>query len=259
MNYRLYKMAEFSQNTHNFIMLGDSRSDDLKIQFFYENDIQNFYNFSYGGGTLYEVIDTFWFATKYIKLERVIIGIPFNIFNESNKVNFTKEANLLIDTPIKYYLNFFIFKASLFNLYSKYMGGNLNLERPPMNKKEFWKHQLGLVTKSFYEKYRYPTHLLLKLSEVSNYAKTNNIKLQFFIPPVHVDLQNKVDEYHLRDEYIRYKKDLASLSEVIDFDIINSITRNRDNFSDPYHFNPKIARDIVYEILNNKETFSHRF
>ncbi len=239
-------------------LLGDSRSDSLKTENFAKNGVFDFYNFSYGGGNLYEAIDSFWFATKYTKLKRVIIGAPFNIFNESNSMNLTIEANTLINNPIKYYLNLFIFQVSILNIYDKY-GSKLNLEEPGVSKEEFWKSQLGDVTKGFYRKYKYPDKLLKRLKEITDYCKQNDIQLQFYIPPTHTDLQHKVDAYQLRKEYIQYKKDLAGLGEVIDFDYPNEVTSNRDNYNDPYHFNQNIAEKIVDEILQNTQNFSKRY
>lgn len=255
LNYRLYKMAEFSHHPHRFIILGDSRSDALKEQYF----TQSVYNFSYGGGNLAEAIDTFWFASKQVELKRVIIGVPFNMFNTFNSsTKLTEEADLLIATPLKYYLNFFTIKASWMNLYSKYMDVELNLEKPTMSKEAFWQQQLNATTKIFYGKYQYPKKIISELEKISEYAREHDIRVQIFIPPVHLDLQQKVDEYKLNNAYKNYKLELSKLFEVIDFDIDNNITKNKENFSDPYHFTPKIAQDIVNEIINETAVFSHK-
>jgi len=254
-NYRLYKMSEFFHNPHDFIILGDSRSDALKSHYFN----QPVYNFSYGGGNLSEVIDTFWFATKHVKLKRVIIGVPFNMFNGfHNSTKLTEEANLLIETPLKYYLNFLTVKVSWMNLSSKYMDVDFDLEKPSMTKEDFWLQQLNVTTKLFYDKYHYPKEMLLELEKINAYARENDIKLQIFIPPVHFDLQLKINDYNLNDAYRNYKKELSRLFDVIDFDIDSSITRNKENFSDPYHFTPEIAKNIVDEIMNETEVFSHK-
>ena len=78
MNDRLYKMIEFKNNPGKH-HIGDSRSRSLKSEYFEMYGVKNMYNFGYGGGSLYEVIDSFWYATSLTKLETVIIGIPFNI------------------------------------------------------------------------------------------------------------------------------------------------------------------------------------
>ncbi len=260
MHYRLYKMIEFLNSPKSNIILGDSRTDGLKVEYFNELGVADIYNFAYGGGTLYEEIDTFWFAIQYIKPEKVIISVPFNLFNENNTKNMVKESESMIKNPLEYYFNSFILKASLLNLYTKLTGKMWRTERPAMNKEAFWTYQLGTeVTGRYYNSFIYPIHLLDCIKKISDYGEENNIELQFFIPPTHVELQNKVNEYGIQKYYEDYKKELARYSEVIDFDYPNEVTINKDNFKDPYHANENIEIKIVNELVEKTKTFSRRY
>jgi len=256
-NYRLWKLSDLSRKSKSYVILGDSRSGNLEEVYFERLGVEGFYNLGYGGGTLSEAIDSFWIAAGNNKLEKVIFGVPFSLFNESNNLNLLLEAEDVMDNPFKYYLSSFTFSASYMNVYDKYIG-RVAQEVPPMNKEAFWRHQLEGVTNGYYSTYVYPDRSLMKLKEISEYCAEMGIEFIFFIPPTHVDLQSRVADFSLTREYSLYKDDLCKIANVIDFDYLNKVTASKDNFTDPYHFNEKIAIKIVEEIVNDTQFFSKR-
>lgn len=252
MNYRLYKIIEYKNNKCENILLGDSRTDALSIEDIKKVSGENYYNFAYGGGTLQESIDSFWYAASLSKLKNVYIGISFNLFSDNNNMNLIEEAKSIISLPLNYYLNSFILKVSIYNCYYRLTNNNLYNEEPSTDKEGFWNYQLGpKVTGLFYEKYKWPENYIKELKEIKRYCNENDINLVFWIPPTHIDLQNKVKEYHLEKEYSEYKKALKSISKVIDFDTYNEITIDKENYKDPYHFNNNIMRGLVRKIWAN--------
>ncbi len=259
-NYRLYKMIEYKNSPESFIILGDSRSNSLLAKYFNDYSV---YNFSYGGGTLYEIIDTFWYASNITKLKKVIIAIPFSVFNSYESMNLTSEANSIIENPYKYYQSFFTTKVSLLNIYSKIFKVKINNEKSKIdkekheiNKKSFWSIQLNNSTR-FFQKYKYPSDQFIELQKITEYCHINDIEIQFLIPPGHVDLQEKVTEFNRNKEYLQYKIDLSTLAEVLDFDFPNELTKNKQNFSDPFHFNQTISKKIVSVLLEKKPKETH--
>lgn len=69
--------------------------------------------------------------------------------------------------------------------------------------------------------------------------------------PNHIDLQNKIKEFHLEKEYEIYKIDLISLNTlVLDFNFENSMTINKQNFGDPFHFN-SIFEKIIINVISS--------
>lgn len=246
MNYRIYKLLEFKNNPSNNILLGDSRTDSISTEELKKCNGQDYYNFSYGGGTLQEAIDSFWYATSITKLKNVYIGINFNLFSDNNNMNLVEEAKSIIKYPTSYYFNSFILKVSLYNLKYKITNKNLYLETPAMSKEEFWTYQLGdKVTGAFYEQYKWPSNYIEQLKDIKKYCDENNINFVIWIPPTHIDLQKKVEDYK------EYKTILKSITQVIDFDTVNEITENRDNYKDPYHFNEDIMKLIVKKYGQN--------
>ena len=247
-NYRLYKMQAFANEPCENILLGDSRIDALDTREIEEQTGQKWFNFAYGGGSAYEIIDTFWYATEYATLKRVYIGMNFNLYNAANHQNLVVEAKRILGNQLIYYFSAYTTKISLYNLCYKVFGINFVSEKPQMDKEAFWRKQLEESTKGFYGHYIYPKDLYKEMREISAYCQLHDIELVIIIPPTHVDLQNKVSDYGLMDEYIRYKKDMCTFGKVFDFDIDNEDNRNYELYLDPYHADEELKGKVLRAI-----------
>ncbi len=250
-NYPLYKLVEFQRQPTNIIILGDSRADKLNSNYIKKLTGQETANLSYGGGTLQEIIHTFWEANHLSSLKQVFIGINFNLYNDTNKRDRVEEAIILKNSYIRYLFSSYCLKSTFLILKASLFNKKPNIEKPPMNKEAFWKYQLEFSVKNFYAKYIYPKDYYQELSRISEYCTANGIKLKFFIPPTHIDLQNKIKDFNLEKEEIRFKSDLKKLGEVIDFDFPNEITLIKRNFTDPFHFNDTISKIVSDSIFIN--------
>lgn len=247
-NYRLYKIKAFESEPCANILLGDSRMEELGEARIEELSGMKYFNFAYGGGTLYEAIDTFWYAAHRTELKRVYFGINFNIYNESNRFNIVGEAEEMAEEPWKYYLSSFVTKISVYLLLDKYAGIRLVNEKPAIDKEAFWQKQLTKGTDDFYAQYEYPKHLYVRLKEIEEYCSAHNIHLTFIIPPTHVELQERVKAYDLTQEYQRYKEDLNRLGQVYDFDVDTAMNRNKDIYRDPYHGGDSVQAYVIRQV-----------
>lgn len=96
------------------------------------------------------------------------------------------------------------------------------------------------------------------LVEISTWCRQNNVELVFVIPPTIVEMQNRIVEFGYGDLNHEFLSRLTDLGTVVDFDFDTPLTRDIERFTDAYHFNSKVARLIVGEIVllisNDKET-----
>jgi len=129
-NYPLYKLQRFSVNPTEIILLGDSRTDKLKTKVFDSITKRSSTNLAYGGGTLPEIIKSFWYATKVSELEQVYIGINFNLYNADNAMDRVTEAIDLKRSPISYLLSQSSFKSTSLIIKSIIIGNTGNIEKP---------------------------------------------------------------------------------------------------------------------------------
>ncbi len=96
--------------------------------------------------------------------------------------------------------------------------------------------------------------------EIGAWAKTENKNLIFVIPPTIANLQNTIQSNGLGKINHQLRIKLAELGTVIDLDYPNKLTNTAANFTDAYHFNSKVARQIVGQVIplitKNKEAIS---
>jgi hypothetical protein len=250
LNYRLYKTIEFTRAPRAAIVLGDSRCDLLRSEFFARAGRPDVYNLSFGGGKLVEAIDAFWFADARTALREVWFCVPFSIYNgAATPANGVPEALALQRPRMGYYLSPFVAKAGFELLYARVTGRLLHPEKPPLSREAFWARQLGPEVAGQLARWRPPSALDAKLAEIAAHCRARGIALTFVIPPDHVDLQAKIDAFGLREPYEAMKRRLAELAPVIDLDRPNAFTANADNYLDPYHPTPVAAEAVVREIV----------
>lgn len=260
-NNPLFKLEEYSDNPTDLIILGDSRTNKLDTKLFDNLAKMNSSNLAYSGGTLSEIIKTFWYAAEIHNLKEVYIGINFNLYNETQNMNRVDEAIKLKNSPVLYLFSKYCLKSIYLVIKSSITNEIINIEEPNLNKAEFWEYQLESSANNFYRVYQYPVDYHQSLLEISKYCKRKNIKLIFFIPPTHIDLQQKVNEFDLETMESRFIADLLELGQFYNFDYPNKITENKDNFLDPFHYNDSIANLVVHEIvtgnINHARTYNN--
>lgn len=257
-NYALFKLQEYYYNPTDVIVLGDSRANSLGAKSFDSISDEKVTNLAYGGGTIQEIVETFWIINKMHKLKKVYIGINFNLYNALNVRNSVKTANDLRNSIPSYLFSRYCIESSYLIIKSLIINEDIDIEKPPFSKEKFWEHQLNVSGPNFYNNYKYPSNYYDDLYEISEYCRENKIELVLFIPPTHIDLQNKIHEYHLGKDNEKFKKDLISLNApVFDFNFENTMTKNKDNFGDPFHFRGEYVEIIINVISENKKARTH--
>ena len=260
LNNRLYKLSNFSKNPTDVILLGDSRTYNINTNYFNNLTGKKSSNLAYGAGTLPEIIESFWYASKTHNLKEVYIGINFNIYNKQNSMNIVNESIGLIESPLSYVFSKYCLKSTFLIIKTLITSQKTsNIEKPKFNKVDFWKYQLESSANNFYRVWHYPTEYIFKLSQIANYCKLKNIKLVFFTPPTHIDLQSKVIEFNLVLEELKFKSDLSKLGTYYDFDFPNEITENNNLFKDPFHPNDSVTKIVVNEILSGELKYAKKY
>lgn len=257
-NYPLYALQKYYNSPTDIIVLGDSRANSLSEDLFRKIAGKEITNLAYGGGSIQEIIDTFWIVSKMHKLKEVYIGINFNLYNQLNKINRVTEAENIRNSIPTYLISKYCLKSSLLILKSILTGEKVSIEKPFLNKEQFWKFQLK-SSRQFFVNYIYPEDYYRELKKISYYCNQNNISLVFFIPPIHKDLQSKIVEFKLEEEYIDFLDDLESLrAPIYNFNLINDKTVDKKQFSDPFHFN-KPLREIVTGVITGDKYYLEQY
>jgi len=231
------------------IIIGDSRSKRISVEHLREKTGRQYKHLCGNAVKINEIVDFFWFANSYKKLESVYIVLTFSIYNLYAFANRVVGAEAAIKNPLLYVFDRHVIEASYLVFSSVFLKRNISLWEPPASKEEFWKWSLDNWSNQQYGKWKYPLNGYKGLRDISDYCRQNHIELTFIIAPNHTDFQAKVDYFNLNGEQIRFKKDISALSTTYDFDYVNDLTKNKDNFSDPVHVTEEVANSLVDEIL----------
>ncbi len=128
----------------------------------------------------------------------------------------------------------------------KHLWPHISLDRqlPPSFEKQVTKN-----AKSDWETFKFYSDYWNKLIEIAHWCNQNDIKLIFFIPPTIAEMQQQITNYGYSEANHKLRVDLSQIAPVVDFDFSNSVTQNIDNFNDAYHFNYKLAKSIIGELI----------
>lgn len=252
LNPCLWKMTEFDRAPATNILLGDSRMMALKTDVVETVAKVPYYNFAYGGGTLREAIDTFWFAAKRVHLERVYLGVNLETYNDYNYTERTKTYPSLKATPALYVVDRTVLRSALYGLYSWALNKDLKVGVPTMDREAFWAFELNEVMASYFSKYVEPVRYREELREVSAYCRAKGIRLVFVVFPTHVDAQNLITRHGLERQNERMRTELAAMATVFDFDYPNALTTRRENFNDPVHTVGSASAELIGEVWGGK-------
>lgn len=239
----LYKMIDYENNPKENIILGDSRSNRL-----YENikkHSDNWSELSYGAASLNEIVKTLdWAVDEGNKIDTILIGISFNLYNKLNKRTWVEETlerkkNIFSLSFSSYsaHATWLLLKEAIFN-------NEIELGKPKISRDKFWKNSVKIYGKKFYNKYAYPQDYYDELKSISEYCEKKNIKLIFWIPPVSTDIKKLISDYGLENEYLRFVKDLKELGKTYDFNADSKDIYTDQDFTDPTHFNFALGSKI---------------
>ena len=263
LNSLLYNAINFKNHPTPNIIIGDSRIKRLPISEIEKITGDKYFILHSNAAKLNEIIDLFWISTKYSKLENVILGVNFNLFNEYAYANRVNEVEKIIDNPLMYIFNGNVLEITIKAITHHLSGiSTPNISRNIMlkkalngknfkDKKTWWEFNISTVAKNQYSKYKYPESLINRLKEVDRYCKKNNINLKLLNVPHHNDYRQRIIDFKLTKEEAIYKEEIKNIGTVIDYDYSNSITNCRPCFTDPIHTNDSISLLIVKEVFND--------
>ena len=263
LNSLLYNAINFKNHPTPNIIIGDSRIKRLPISEIEKITGDKYFILHSNAAKLNEIIDLFWISTKYSKLENVILGVNFNLFNEYAYANRVNEVEKIIDNPLMYIFNGNVLEITIKAITHHLSGiSTPNISRNIMlkkalngksfkDKKTWWEFNISTVAKNQYSKYKYPESLINRLKEVDRYCKKNNINLKLLNVPHHNDYRQRIIDFKLTKKEARYKEEIKNIGTVIDYDYSNSITNCRHCFTDPIHTNDSISLLIVKEVFND--------
>jgi hypothetical protein len=256
LSYQDWKLAKYRAAPTPAIILGDSRMLHVNPEYVSTFTHKDTYNLAYGGGSMGDMVSTYWFARQQGPLESVYMGLNLVLLNDAKRYDRASQVVERLDNPIRYNFSPFISQAS-----AKVLLFNLNLgaatsEKPPMSREEFWDFQLQTTASRNYRGFEYPKFLLGELKRIAADCKVQGTELILVIPPTHASLQARINDLGLSDEYDLIKQDLRTIAPVYDFDFDNEFTRDSSRFKDPYHVEKTLINGLIDEWAGGQRRYA---
>jgi hypothetical protein len=257
-NQLLQKSIDFSQTPGQSILVGDSRTELLSVDQIESVSGIKYKSLCNNAAKLNEIIDLIYFANDIKKLKHIVVGVNFNMFNEFSYANRVDNIRKIINNPLKYIYNKNIFQSCYSIVRELITGKGINLI-PPMNKEEYWDMTIDSRAFQWYSKYKYPDNLRDALVALDAFCNQEDIQLTFIIVPHNIEFKNRLIEFGLKDEEVKFKSFMGTLwATVIDYDYKNKITMGKEYFTDPVHYNTRVGNMIIDEVWGDKFVFGRK-
>lgn len=235
----------FRRNKNDNIVLGASRF----VHFAAKDEIteittdEKFDNLAFGGASLYEEIDLFWWATQRHKLKKVIFGLSFWTINSAYESDRMQRTFPFIDNPFRYMLSF------SYNQY--YLNSIKNRIDPPaileVSNETRRSYALDTVY-PFTEIFLVKEDDIASLKEIADFCDDNDIELCFVIPPVHTSIYEYVlSPLDMYDKLDSYKAALSHLAPVYDMEYLQNYYTTSTDFRDGFHLDPESETFAEYK------------
>jgi len=92
---------------------------------------------------------------------------------------------------------------------------------------------------------------LIKVKEIINLCKKNNIQLYVYTSPVHTSFLDLYKTLGINKTFIYWKQELSKITNYTDFCNVNSITKDKYNFLDGSHLKPSLGYMLYAKIFND--------
>ena len=112
-----------------------------------------------------------------------------------------------------------------------------------------WRTQIDIAARSDWRTFRFSERYFAELERVAADAKSRGIRLVLFIPPTPVEMQRRIEDFDRTRINFTFRKRVAELAPVVDFDFYSPWTEDTENFRDAYRFGSSFARQISAELI----------
>lgn len=238
---------------YSFIF-GDSRVNGIDVVKLNKLDGEKYVNLAFGGCTMTESIDEFWFAVSKIKPERVIFEVDYYNLNKKRQLDRIKQV--LNMNKIQYFFDYFNNKAMIDEALLKMKQGR---KQSITNEVELQPSRFDSYLtqiKAICESYEVDEDCVDNLLNIADYCNKNDIDLVFFIPPVHKSIYDGVISFYGIDKKMeRVKEGLSKKAVVIDMQYPSKISEKDELWSDGHHFMGELMEQVEKNVTLTDEKY----
>ncbi|MEG2676503.1 MAG: hypothetical protein RR933_00160 [Oscillospiraceae bacterium] len=273
----LSAMRELERNHPSEIILGDSRMANLSTEYIREISGESYTMLGFGGATLGESIEMFWYATEHTNLEKVVFGVSFYTAGGDLGSGRIPDVKKQADSTYNFLSNFNNWLEAINT--AKYRTKNLiagifdkpqlieypedptqftNLE-PPKERGAVYRKNLEdyaqIIKTNLGKNWRVNPEAYKKLQSVIDYCSENGIELIFVFPPMHESIETLVlDPMGIVSRTEEYKQFLIDRATVYDMEFVNEFTCDESNFYDGFHLMGEQKKTLARLIFTDTQS-----
>ncbi len=247
-------MREMNRTHPENIMLGDSRVANLNVDYIEELTGERYEMMAFGGSTLNEQIDLFWYSVEHTDLKKVMIGLSFYSLNDNHYADRVTSVLPMVENPEKFITNlncwidaFYYFYVETNNTFFRLLGKEDNIiyiDDPQSLKQDtpipddYLRQDIIDYSRIIYDQcidYSYGDYLE-RLDEICRYCDDNDIELTIVLYNSHRYIwENVIYALGIDSEMNYYKDFLKSRANVIDMEYYNNYSMDNSIFYDGFH------------------------
>ena len=234
----LPKMRQVMRGNIQNVLLGDSRTSHFDTDYLYEITGDQYYNLGFGGASLKEEIDLFWWAAKYNKLEKVVLQTGFWTVNKGYAGDRIPSLQSVAENPIRILLNWSCHKASwkhLKTIYSKSGGPLVYTDEERAENLRYYAEEIIYPVAA---KYETDWDDIEALRDIGQYCEENGITFIVIFPPLDQSIWDIViTPLGLYEEMELAKKTISEFAVVYDMEYPEMDAYSQGDYVDGFHMN----------------------
>jgi len=226
----------------------------------------------------------FRYAVKFNPIKNVIYGIDFLSFNKNNMINteYLDKADKIKNGNREYnfdvYFSFDSFIKNLEFIKHNFLGQAVSKNKVPavylpqngMRKHVVYiealkngtldlDHQIyehlqeyfGDKENDIYYNYTFSDEYLEYFKKIVHYCQDHNIKLWVYVPPMLGEHFDAIYAAGYFDEYEHYEREIAKITDFMDFTGNNTISMNKNNYWDSSHLREELTPIVMARIFHD--------
>ncbi|MBI3792192.1 MAG: hypothetical protein HY275_15115 [Gemmatimonadetes bacterium] len=235
-------LLRYRRDPRAHVLFGDSRMANFHDELPSRMAGHPVANLGIGGASLVEVLHLVRLVAEQGALRQADVGIAFSQYSDYDRSDRTAFYTELRDNPALYFVSRNVIKATWLALTSD------GAPQPPegsRTREQFWQEQMDYYGDRLLRTHRHPDRDLEELRRIADWCRGHGVTLRFVVLPVHASLHERVRAAGLADEYARFKRELAALAPLVDFDADTALASDRSKFNDPVHVVPAVNEQLA--------------
>ncbi len=269
-------MRQVLMNHPSRVVLGDSRIANTNTDYVKEISGLDYTMLGFGGASLADCIDLFWFAAENTNLKEVVFSINFySAWGEQHSIRIPPVIERATHVSeyvqhINYWIEAgFSAKCSVINLFGKVLNHpkwiiypedptdynavqDIPKERGVKYRKNL-EDYAAIINKNLPDVWCITCETYQQLFEIADYCNVNDIHLIFVFPPVQDSIYELVIETRgFGEEIDKLKSNLMKVADVYDMQFRNAFSADEDNFYDGFHLASAQKKDLARWIFSGE-------